>query len=48
MKLAWTLRRLIPALLVLHVSAAHGAEDTIKVGILHSLSGTYGDKRVRA
>ena len=40
MKLAWTLRRLLPALLVLHVSAAHGAEDTIKVGILHSLSGT--------
>ena len=28
------------ALLVLFVSAAHAAEDTIKVGILHSLSGT--------
>jgi urea transport system substrate-binding protein len=40
MKLAWTLRRLLPALFVLHVSAAHAAEDTIKVGILHSLSGT--------
>ena len=40
MKLAWTLRRFVPALLVLHVSAAHAAEDTIKVGILHSLSGT--------
>ena len=40
MKLAWILRRLLPALLVLHVSAAHAAEDTIKVGILHSLSGT--------
>ena len=40
MKLPWTLRRLVPALLVLHVAAAHGAEDPIKVGILHSLSGT--------
>jgi urea transport system substrate-binding protein len=40
MKLAWILRRLLPALLVLDVSAAHAAEDTIKVGILHSLSGT--------
>jgi urea transport system substrate-binding protein len=40
MKLAWTLRRLLPVLLVLDVSAAHAAEDTIKVGILHSLSGT--------
>jgi urea transport system substrate-binding protein len=40
MNLAWTLRRLLPALLVLHVSAACAAEDTIKVGILHSLSGT--------
>jgi urea transport system substrate-binding protein len=40
MKLAWILRRLLPALLVLDVSAAYAAEDTIKVGILHSLSGT--------
>lgn len=40
MKLAWTLRRLLPALLILHVAAAHAAEDTIKIGILHSLSGT--------
>jgi urea transport system substrate-binding protein len=40
MKLAWILRRLLPALLVLDVSAAHAAEDTIKVGILHSLTGT--------
>jgi urea transport system substrate-binding protein len=40
MKLAWTLRRLLPALFVLHAWAAHAAEDTIKVGILHSLSGT--------
>jgi urea transport system substrate-binding protein len=40
MKLAWTLRSLFPALLALHVAAIHAAEDTIKVGILHSLSGT--------
>src|ERR1700710_1666904 len=40
MKLAWILRRLLPALLVLDISAAYAAEDTIKVGILHSLSGT--------
>ena len=40
MKLAWMLRRLLPGLLVLKVSAAYCAEDTIKVGILHSLSGT--------
>jgi urea transport system substrate-binding protein len=40
MKLARILRRLLPALLVLDVSAAYCAEDTIKVGILHSLSGT--------
>jgi urea transport system substrate-binding protein len=40
MKLAWILRRLLPALLVLDVSAAYCAEDTIKIGILHSLSGT--------
>jgi urea transport system substrate-binding protein len=40
MKLAWILRRLLLALLFLDVSAAHAAEDTIKVGILHSLTGT--------
>ena len=40
MKLAWMLRRVVAALLVLGVSWAHAAEDTIKVGILHSLSGT--------
>jgi urea transport system substrate-binding protein len=40
MKLAWILRRLLPALLFLDVSAAYCAEDTIKVGILHSLTGT--------
>ena len=40
MKFARILRSLLPALLVLHVSVAHAAEDTIKVGILHSLSGT--------
>jgi len=40
MKLAWTLRRVFAVLLVLGVSRAHADEDTIKVGILHSLSGT--------
>ena len=40
MKLAWMLRRVVAVLLVLGVSWAHAAEDTIKVGILHSLSGT--------
>lgn len=40
MNLAWTLRRLLPALLVVHVSAAHAAEEPIRVGILHSQSGT--------
>jgi urea transport system substrate-binding protein len=40
MKPAWILRWLLAALLVLDVSAAYAAEDTIKVGILHSLSGT--------
>lgn len=40
MKLAWILRRLPAALLVLFFSAAHAAEDPIKIGILHSLSGT--------
>jgi urea transport system substrate-binding protein len=40
MRLAWTLGRLLPALLFLDLSAAYCAEDTIKVGILHSLTGT--------
>jgi urea transport system substrate-binding protein len=40
MNLTWIFRGLLPALLVLDVSAARAAEDTIKVGILHSLSGT--------
>ena len=40
MNLAWTLRGLLPALLVLDVSAAHAAEEPIRVGILHSQSGT--------
>jgi urea transport system substrate-binding protein len=40
MKLARILRNLLPALLVLDVSVAYCAEDTIKVGILHSLTGT--------
>jgi urea transport system substrate-binding protein len=40
MNLARTLRRLLPALLVLDVSAAHAAEEPIRVGILHSQSGT--------
>ena len=40
MILAWTRRGLLSALLVLLGSAAHAAEATIKVGILHSLSGT--------
>ena len=40
MKLAWTSRSLLSALLVFLVSAVHAAENTIKVGILHSLSGT--------
>src|ERR1700710_2875464 len=40
MKLARILRRLLPSLLFLGVSAAHAAEDTIRVGILHSLTGT--------
>jgi urea transport system substrate-binding protein len=39
MKLPCTLRNFL-ALLVLSVSAAHAAEEPIKVGILHSLSGT--------
>jgi urea transport system substrate-binding protein len=40
MKLAWIPRSLLTALLALFVPAAHAAEDAIKVGILHSLSGT--------
>jgi urea transport system substrate-binding protein len=40
MKLARILRNLPTALLALFVSAAHAAEEPIKVGILHSLSGT--------
>jgi urea transport system substrate-binding protein len=40
MILAWTRRGLLSALLVLWGPAAHAAEETIKVGILHSLSGT--------
>ena len=39
MKLAW-LRGLFAVPLVLCASMAHAAEDTIKVGILHSLTGT--------
>jgi len=33
-------RRLLPMVLALHASAALGAEDPIRIGILHSLSGT--------
>src|SRR3954447_6879113 len=40
MNTGWILPRLLAALLVLDVSAAFCADDTIKVGILHSLSGT--------
>ena len=40
MNLAWTSRSLLSALLVFLVSTVHAAENTIKVGILHSLSGT--------
>src|SRR5450755_4418655 len=40
MKLTWILRRLPTVLFVLLGSGAHAAEDPIKVGILHSLSGT--------
>jgi urea transport system substrate-binding protein len=36
----WILRWLLAVLLVLNVSSAYSAEDTIKIGILHSLSGT--------
>jgi urea transport system substrate-binding protein len=38
-KLAWILRSLPTALLALFVPAANAAEDPIKIGILHSLSG---------
>jgi urea transport system substrate-binding protein len=40
MKPVWVLCRALAILLVLGVSEGHAAEDTIKVGILHSLSGT--------
>jgi urea transport system substrate-binding protein len=40
MTLAWSLRGLFAVSLVLCASMARAAEDTIKVGILHSLSGT--------
>ena len=40
MKLVCISRRLLTAFLLLFIPAAHAAEDTIKVGILHSLSGT--------
>jgi len=40
MKLVCVLRRALAVLIILGVSGAHAAEDTIKVGILHSLSGT--------
>jgi urea transport system substrate-binding protein len=40
MKLVCISRRLLTAFLLLFVPAAHAAEDAIKVGILHSLSGT--------
>jgi urea transport system substrate-binding protein len=34
------LRRLLPMVLALHASAALGAEEPVRVGIMHSLSGT--------
>jgi urea transport system substrate-binding protein len=40
MNLIRTLRGLLALLFAVSGSVAHGAEDTIKVGILHSLSGT--------
>ena len=40
MKLAWSLRGLFALPLVLCTSMAYAAENTIKVGILHSLTGT--------
>ena len=40
MKLVRISRRLLTAFLLLYAPAAHAAEDTIKIGILHTLSGT--------
>ena len=40
MKLVCVLRRFLAVLIILSVSKAYAAEETIKVGILHSLSGT--------
>ncbi|MFG3592451.1 urea ABC transporter substrate-binding protein [Bradyrhizobium sp. RDI18] len=40
MKLAWTWRGLVSVFLILFGPAAHAAEGIIKIGILHSLSGT--------
>ena len=40
MKRAWSLRGFFAVSLVVFASMAHAADDTIKVGILHSLSGT--------
>jgi urea transport system substrate-binding protein len=40
MKLVGISRRLLTAFLLLYAPAAHAADDTIKIGILHSLSGT--------
>ena len=40
MRLVWVLLRAVAVLLALGVSGIHATEDTIKVGILHSLSGT--------
>ena len=41
MRLVWVLLRAVALLLVLGVSGIHAAEDdTIRIGILHSLSGT--------
>jgi urea transport system substrate-binding protein len=48
MKSASPLRWLLLALLTFHVSAARSAEDSIKVGILHSLSGTWRSAKLRS
>jgi urea transport system substrate-binding protein len=40
MRLVWVFPRALAVLLVLSVSGTHAAEETIKVGILHSLTGT--------
>jgi urea transport system substrate-binding protein len=40
MKLVCISRKLLTAFFLLSVPAAHASEDAIKVGILHSLSGT--------